>query len=207
MAETDRRLFLVEHDLRGLTSWQLAGVHRALAEAIRRENLRGRQIRYVQRMQQAVRVLYGQASPGEAFEATRLALQPVDLDAFLGHVAENARYIGIEAVQYSPHGRPLLVRADEHCLEDVVTHVLRNARCQPPRHFLFVQSRPILDSCSGDQVNFILLTAHDPCDPGGPLGVADEHVVAVTCQPGRHGAADRAAAEKEISHGVNVTTT
>jgi len=84
--------------------------------------------RYIARMQQAVRVLYGQASPGEAFEATRLALQPMDLDAFLGHVAENARYIGIEAVQYSRHGRPLLVRADEHCLEDVVTHVLRNAQ-------------------------------------------------------------------------------
>ena len=50
MAETDRRLFLVEHDLRGLTAWQLASVHRALDEAVRRENLRGRQIRYVQRI-------------------------------------------------------------------------------------------------------------------------------------------------------------
>jgi hypothetical protein len=39
---------LVEHDLRGLTSWQLASVHRALREAVRRENLRGREIRYVQ---------------------------------------------------------------------------------------------------------------------------------------------------------------
>jgi hypothetical protein len=50
VAETDRRLFLVEHDLRGLTSWQLASVHRALDEAVRRENQRGRQIRYVQRI-------------------------------------------------------------------------------------------------------------------------------------------------------------
>lgn len=50
MAETDRRLFLVEHDLRGLTSSQLDSVHRALGEAVRRENLRGRQIRYVQRI-------------------------------------------------------------------------------------------------------------------------------------------------------------
>ena len=50
MPETDRRLFLVEHDLRGLTSWQLASVHRALGEAVRRENRRGRQIRYVQRI-------------------------------------------------------------------------------------------------------------------------------------------------------------
>jgi signal transduction histidine kinase len=84
--------------------------------------------RYIVRMQQAVRVLYGQASPSEAFEATRLALQPLDLDAFLGHVAANARYIGIEGVEYSAHGQPLLVRAEEHSLEDVVTHVLRNAQ-------------------------------------------------------------------------------
>ena len=46
--ETDRRLFLVEHDLRGLSSWQLATVNRALGEAVRRENERGGRIRYVQ---------------------------------------------------------------------------------------------------------------------------------------------------------------
>ena len=48
--ETDRRLFLVEHDLRGLSPGQLATVHRALDEAVRRENQRGRWIRYVQRI-------------------------------------------------------------------------------------------------------------------------------------------------------------
>ena len=48
--KTDRRLFLVEHDLRGLSSWQLDTVHRALDEAVRRENRRGRRIRYVQRI-------------------------------------------------------------------------------------------------------------------------------------------------------------
>jgi hypothetical protein len=48
--ETDRRLFLVEHDLRGLSPGQLAIVYRALDEAVRRENLRGRRIRYVQRI-------------------------------------------------------------------------------------------------------------------------------------------------------------
>lgn len=46
--ETDRRLFLVEHDLRGLSTGQLATVHRALGEAVRRENQRGGRIRYVQ---------------------------------------------------------------------------------------------------------------------------------------------------------------
>jgi signal transduction histidine kinase len=83
--------------------------------------------RYIARMQQAVRVLYGQASPSEAFEATTLALAPLDLEAFAGHVAANARYIDIEGVEYIPPGRPVPVRADEHSLEDVVTHVLRNA--------------------------------------------------------------------------------
>jgi hypothetical protein len=48
--ETDRRLYLVEHDLRGLSPPQLASVHRALGEAVRREARRGSRIRYVQRI-------------------------------------------------------------------------------------------------------------------------------------------------------------
>ena len=48
--ETHRRLYLVEHDLRGLSPAQLASVHRALDEAVRREAGRGSQIRYVQRI-------------------------------------------------------------------------------------------------------------------------------------------------------------
>jgi hypothetical protein len=48
--ETDRRLFLVEHDLRGLSARQLASVYQALGEAVRRANQRGGQIRYVQRI-------------------------------------------------------------------------------------------------------------------------------------------------------------
>jgi hypothetical protein len=46
----DSRLYLVEHDLRGLSSPQLASVHRALDEAVRRELRRGSPIRYVQRI-------------------------------------------------------------------------------------------------------------------------------------------------------------
>lgn len=45
-----RPLYLVEHDLRGLSPPQLASVHRALGEAVRRANRRGSQIRYVQRI-------------------------------------------------------------------------------------------------------------------------------------------------------------
>jgi signal transduction histidine kinase len=81
-------------------------------------------------MQQAVRVLYGHASPSEAFEATTLQLQPLDLHEFLRHVASNAPCVGVDDVEL--HAEPglgeVLVRADEYPLEDVVTHVLRNAQ-------------------------------------------------------------------------------
>jgi hypothetical protein len=65
--QTDRRLFLVEHDLRGLSPWQLDTVHRALDEAVRRENGHGRRIRYVQRIyapeEQRCLCLFEAASP------------------------------------------------------------------------------------------------------------------------------------------------
>jgi two-component system OmpR family sensor kinase len=83
--------------------------------------------RYVQRMQQAVKVLYGQASPSEALQAANLEVGTVDLDEFLHHVAVNAHFAGIENVRYERVGSPVIVRADEFSLEDVVTHVLRNA--------------------------------------------------------------------------------
>jgi two-component system, OmpR family, sensor kinase len=84
--------------------------------------------RYVQRMQQAVRVLYGHASPSEALAAAQLQLKPLDLDAFLREVAENASFAGIEDVRYVGAGMALVVRADPFSLEDVVTHILRNAQ-------------------------------------------------------------------------------
>jgi two-component system, OmpR family, sensor kinase len=83
--------------------------------------------RYVQRMQQAVKVLYGQASPSEALQAASLELQAIDLDRFLRHVAENAHFAGITDVRYAGPASPVMVRADEFSLEDVVTHILRNA--------------------------------------------------------------------------------
>jgi signal transduction histidine kinase len=83
--------------------------------------------RYVHRMQQAVRVLYGQASPSEALAAAQIDVATLDLDAFLTQVAANAHFAGIADARYEPRGAPLPVRADEFALEDVVTHVLRNA--------------------------------------------------------------------------------
>lgn len=83
--------------------------------------------RYVHRMQQAVRVLYGTASPSEAITSAAVTLDTLDLDEFLRHVADNAAYAGIEQVHYTPAKAPVWVQASEHSLEDVVTHVLRNA--------------------------------------------------------------------------------
>ncbi len=83
--------------------------------------------RYITRMQQAIRVLYGRASPSEAFQSSELQVTEVDLTAFLQNVAENASCIGIHDVVFQGAAQALIARADEYSLEDVVTHVLRNA--------------------------------------------------------------------------------
>ncbi len=48
--DADLRLFLVEHDLHGLSPAQLASAHQVLEEAVCRERGRGSRIRYVQRI-------------------------------------------------------------------------------------------------------------------------------------------------------------
>jgi hypothetical protein len=48
--EAGLQLFLVEHDLRGLSPALLASAHQVLEEAVCRELGRGSQIRYVQRI-------------------------------------------------------------------------------------------------------------------------------------------------------------
>lgn len=83
--------------------------------------------RYISRMQQAVRVLYGQASPSEAFQSSELQVTEIDLTGFLQNVAANASCVGIEDVVFNGPVAALTARADEYSLEDVVTHVLRNA--------------------------------------------------------------------------------
>ena len=83
--------------------------------------------RYINRMQQAIRVLYGSASPSEAFQSTILQMQVVDLNEFLRNVADNAPCVGVAEVEFVSATDAVMVRANEHSLEDVVTHVLRNA--------------------------------------------------------------------------------
>ncbi|MFZ6815737.1 sensor histidine kinase [Undibacterium sp. Rencai35W] len=83
--------------------------------------------RYIHRMQQAIRVLYGSASPSEAFQSTELQVTSIDIAAFLRNVADNAPCVGISHVEFNSGAEPIMVRADDYSLEDVVTHVLRNA--------------------------------------------------------------------------------
>jgi signal transduction histidine kinase len=84
--------------------------------------------RYISRMQQAVRVLYGSASPSEAFESTALDVQTLDVNEFLSHIASNSAAAGITDVIFAPAAQPVMVRADEYSLEDAVSHILRNAQ-------------------------------------------------------------------------------
>lgn len=84
-------------------------------------------LRYIHRMQQAVRILYGSASPGEAFQSSTLAVQTVEINSFLHNVAANSASVGLSEVHYTGGDEAVLVRAEEYALEDVVTHVLRNA--------------------------------------------------------------------------------
>ncbi len=84
--------------------------------------------RYISRMQQAVRVLYGNASPSEAFESTALDVQTLDANEFLNHIATNAAGAGIHGVSFASAAQPVMVRADEYSLEDAVSHILRNAQ-------------------------------------------------------------------------------
>jgi signal transduction histidine kinase len=85
--------------------------------------------RYITRMQQAVKILYGQASPAEAFSQAVPELASVNLNEFLTAVATNSSEIGISNVSYKPtiQAQAIHVKADEHWLEDVITHVLNNA--------------------------------------------------------------------------------
>ncbi|QLH51307.1 MAG: HAMP domain-containing histidine kinase [Candidatus Accumulibacter cognatus] len=80
--------------------------------------------RYINRMQQAIRILYGSASPSEAFQSSALQVQTIDIADFLRNVADNA---GITDLSYTPTDKPVLVRADEYPLEDVFSHILKNA--------------------------------------------------------------------------------
>jgi K+-sensing histidine kinase KdpD len=83
--------------------------------------------RYVHRMRRAVRVLHGCSAPSQAFLAAALQRQTLNVEQFLRTLADNAICVGISGVSFDGLARAVLVKADEHALEDVITHVLTNA--------------------------------------------------------------------------------
>ena len=108
--------------------------------------------RYVQRMQQAVKVLYGSAPPSEALASADLHTEVLDLAAFCREVAENAHYAGIAHVTFEtalPEPQP--VHAEAYALEDAVTHVLRNADRYRP------EGTPIAVTLEAGEPGFVLL--------------------------------------------------
>lgn len=119
--------------------------------------------RYVQRMQQAVKVLYGSAPPSEALASADLHPEVLDLAAFCREVAANAHYAGIDDVTFStalPEPQP--VRAEAYALEDAVTHVLRNADRYRP------EGTPIALTLEAGEPGMVLLRIRNqgpPIDP------------------------------------------
>jgi signal transduction histidine kinase len=98
--------------------------------------------RYIERMQQAVKVLYGAASPTEAFNAAQPAMASVELNQFLRAVSESAQEMGMAPVVFDGAAAALLVRADDHWLEDVLGHLLSNAaRHRTPGTPILIQAR------------------------------------------------------------------
>jgi signal transduction histidine kinase len=132
--------------------------------------------RYIERMRQAVRVLYGSASPSEAILSAALQLRTLDIQAFLQNVADNASHAGIEQVLFSGLDRAVIVKAEDNALEDVITHVLSNAdRYRTP-------GTPIRLSllCSADSAEVRVRNEGRSIDPAllGKIfeyGVSDSH--------------------------------
>ena len=84
--------------------------------------------RYIHHIQQAIRVLYGSATPSEVFQSSQLRLETLDLNEFLTHVAANAQDAGVAGVRFiGGNTNSAKVRADEYSLEDVLAHLLSNA--------------------------------------------------------------------------------
>lgn len=87
---------------------------------------------YVRRMLKAVAALYGSASPSDGIQSAELEEERMDLAAYLHRAAKNAHHAGIEDVAYQGPISGIVIRADQAALEDVVLHVLQNAKRYRP---------------------------------------------------------------------------
>ncbi|MES2040240.1 MAG: HAMP domain-containing sensor histidine kinase, partial [Pseudomonadota bacterium] len=132
--------------------------------------------RYISRMQQAIRVLYGSASPSEAFQSTVLQVSEIDITLFLKNVADNAPMVGIPDVAYQGTDEVVMVKADEYSLEDVVTHVLRNAeRYRKPGSSISIRLQDSETAATITIHNNGPHIAEDLIDKIFEYGVSDQH--------------------------------
>jgi len=142
--------------------------------------------RYINRMQQAIKVLYGNASPSEAFQSTVLQVTAIDIDAFLKNVASNAPLVGIGNVAYSGDQVAVMVRADDYSLEDVITHVLRNAdRYRTPDSVIAINLKTTETAATITIHNSGLNIADDLIDKIFEYGVSDQHDAAANGNRGQ----------------------
>ena len=138
--------------------------------------------RYISRMQQAIKVLYGSATPSEAFQSTVLQIGELNLTEFLHHVSTNAPHAGISGVLFDSDLGNIVVKADEYSLEDVVTHVLKNADRYRP------QDRPIRIRLEVDEANALVIIHNEgPHIAEDMLGKIFEYGVSDQLESGANG--------------------
>lgn len=82
--------------------------------------------RYIARMIRAIKALYGETSPAEAFEDVTINEEVFDLSGFLKILAKNAPYSDIKNVVLIA-SESIDVKVDSSALEDVLEHLLTNA--------------------------------------------------------------------------------
>ena len=138
--------------------------------------------RYLSRMQQAVRILYGSASPSEAIRSSALQVQALDLSAFVREVAANAAGAGVANVMLGDCPPGLHARADAYSLEDVFGHILKNAdRYRTP-------GSPIeLSMAARDNAVVISIRNRGPRIPEELIGSIFEYGVSDQPEAGAHG--------------------
>ena len=138
--------------------------------------------RYLERMQAALHLLYGQASVGEAVAQASAASERFDLAAFLREVATNAPHAGIDGVVAVGCEAPCDVVADPLKLEDALTHLLTNAqRYRTPGTPITLTLRLQPGRAEIDVAN------QGPCIPPERLATLFELGTSDRSQPGQRG--------------------
>jgi len=138
--------------------------------------------RYLERMQAALHLLYGQASVGEAVAQASAERKRFDLAAFLREVAANAPHAGIDHVVAKGCDEACEVVADPLKLEDALTHLLTNAqRYRKPGTPILMTLRRRADQVEVDIFN------EGPTIPAERIATLFELGTSDRSQPGQRG--------------------